>query len=133
MKYSKKMLIGSLSVSALAFNFHTPVANAEVSASVGIASSYLWRGYDLGANADNGSFGTPAVSGDLSVGGNGFTVGIWGSSGDSFAGTEYDLYAGYSGEAGDFSYGLTFVSYVYPTGIFKETEGPGDWMEAKHS
>ena len=130
MKFSKKLLVSSVAASAIAFSALAPVANAEVSASVGVANMYLWRGFNLGDDGESGSLANPAVWGDLNFGANGFTAGIWTSSGDTFAGTEYDLYAGYSGEAGDFSYGVTLVSYIYPSGPYKETEGPGDFMEA---
>ncbi len=83
---------------------------AEVSASVGVASTYLWRGYDLGS-------GTPAVSGDLSYSEGGFYTGVWASSGDTSVGTEYDLYAGYGMEFDSgFSVDLSVWNYVYPTG-----------------
>ena len=91
-----------------------PVAMAEVSGSVAIASSYLWRGFDLGN-------GTPAVSGDLSVSEAGFYSGIWVSSGDTTYGTEYDLYAGWGGEFGGLTVDLSVWNYVYPTGTFDGT------------
>ncbi|WP_075187010.1 TorF family putative porin [Teredinibacter haidensis] len=122
MKTSKKILAVAVAVS-LAASTMAPVANAEVSASVGVASSYLWRGFELGS-------GTPAVSGSLDYSNSGFYAGIWGSSGDATAGNEYDLYVGYGAEVGDFSYGVSIINYIYPTGNYKETEGLGDFMEA---
>ncbi|MBR9909892.1 MAG: histidine kinase [Gammaproteobacteria bacterium] len=87
-----------------------PVAMAaETSASVAVASTYLWRGYDLGS-------GTPAVSGDITVSEGGFYAGVWGSSGDTTAGTEYDLYAGWGGEFSGLSVDLSVWNYIYPTG-----------------
>ncbi|MBU2986900.1 TorF family putative porin [Saccharophagus degradans] len=132
MNSTKKLLATAVAASTMAVAAMAPVANAEVSASVGVASTYLWRGYDLGT-------GTPAVSGDLNFSQNGFYTGIWGSSGDTAAGTEYDLYIGYGGEVGDFSYDVSLWSYVYPTGAgylddedtaeFEETD-IGDLMDA---
>jgi uncharacterized protein (TIGR02001 family) len=114
-------------------------ANAEVSGSMGIASSYLWRGYDLGS-------GTPAISGDLHASAKGFYGGVWVSSGDASNqdngtptdltddftnGTEYDLYAGYGGAAGLFNYDVSYWTYAYPTGGAKDTKGtPGKLSEA---
>ncbi|NHN38618.1 histidine kinase [Pseudomaricurvus alcaniphilus] len=87
-----------------------PVAMAaETSASVAVASSYLWRGFDLGS-------GTPAVSGDITVSEGGFYAGVWGSSGDDLNGTEYDLYAGWGGEFSGLSVDLSVWNYIYPTG-----------------
>lgn len=108
MKFSKKLLVSSIAASAMAFSALAPVANAEVSASVGVANMYYWRGLDLGN-------GDPAVSGDIHVSTNGVYAGIWGSSGDAAAGTEYDLYLGYGGEAGGFSYDVSVWNYNYPS------------------
>lgn len=111
MKTIKNLLAASIAASVMA----TPVmaeeasSGVEVSASVGIASTYLWRGFDLGS-------GTPAVSGDLSVSSGGAYGTIWVSSGDETAGTEYDLIVGYGGEAGEFNYDVSLVNYIYPTG-----------------
>lgn len=83
-------------------------AEVEVSASAAVANMYLWRGQDLGN-------GAAAVSGDLTVSSGGAYGGVWVSSGDSELGTEYDLYLGYGGEAGDFSYDVSLWTYVYPS------------------
>lgn len=84
-------------------------AETEVSASVSVANMYLWRGLDLGN-------GDAAVSGDLQVSdSSGLYAGIWGSSGDSAAGNEYDLYIGFGGEANGFSYDLSVWNYIYPS------------------
>ncbi len=107
MNISKKLLATAVAASTMAFASVAPMANAEVSASVGIASTYLWRGEDLGS-------GTPAVWGDINYSASGFTAGAWVSSGDTTAGTEYDLYASYGGEVGDFSYSIMAITYVYP-------------------
>ena len=122
MTFTKKLIASSVAAATIASASFAPVANAEVSASVGVASTYLWRGFDLGS-------GSPAISGSLDYSNAGFYAGIWGSSGDASAGTEYDLYVGYGGEAGDFFYDAMIISYVYPTGQFSETEGIGDFME----
>lgn len=82
-------------------------AEVEVSASAAVASAYLWRGIDLGG-------GTPAVSGDITVSTSGAYAGIWGSSGDTGFGSEYDLYIGYGGSVGDFSYDISLWNYNYP-------------------
>ena len=112
MNFTKSILASSIAASVIAAGAFAPVANAEVSASVGVASTYLWRGVDLGS-------GTPAVSGDLNYSAAGFYTGIWGSSGDTAAGTEYDLYAGYGISFGSddmFSVDLSVWNYNYPTG-----------------
>ena len=96
MKKATQLFTGVAAASALALGSFASIAQAqaqtqaEVSASVGIANMYYWRGLDLG---DDGA--TPAVSADLNVSSGGAYAGIWTSSGDHGAGTEYDLYAGY--------------------------------------
>jgi uncharacterized protein (TIGR02001 family) len=112
MKFSRKTLASSIAASLVALGGFSPVAHAEVSASVGIASSYLWRGYDLGS-------GTPAIFGGLQYDKSGFYTGVWGSSGDTAGGTEYDIYAGYGltfGEDDLFSLDVSLWNYLYPTG-----------------
>lgn len=122
MKLTKNILAGSIAGTVMALSAIAPVANAEVSASVGVASTYLWRGVDLGS-------GTPAVSGDLTYSNSGFYTGVWASSGDTAAGTEYDLYAGYSFEAGDFSVDASVWSYNYPTGPGYTDDGETDFTD----
>ena len=108
-------------------------ASAELSASATVASSYLWRGFELGT-------GTPVVSADLVYSNSGFYAGVWVSSGDKsvsddadekLSGTEYDLFVGYGGSIGDsFSYDLSYITYIYPTGDYGKTEQAGDFAEA---
>ncbi|MFT5082594.1 MAG: hypothetical protein ACI9Y1_000620 [Lentisphaeria bacterium] len=114
MKTTKKFLAGAVVASTVAFTGMASVANAEISASAGVASSYLWRGQDLGQ-------GTPAVSGDISYSAGGFYTGAWVSSGDSASGTEYDIFAGYGGEVGSFTYDLSVWNYLYPQGGQEDT------------
>lgn len=112
MKLTNKALSNSVAAVVLATAGFAVSGNAlaapEVSASAAVASTYLWRGYDLGS-------GTPAVSGDLSVSAGGAYAGIWGSSGDTALGSEYDLYAGYGMEVGGLSIDLSIWNYNYPT------------------
>lgn len=98
----------SRTAGALALVLAAGAAHAEVTGSAGVASSYLWRGLDLGD-------GTPAVSGALKLSKSGFYAGIWGSSGDTAKGSEYHLSAGYNGNYGEFFYGIGAISYNYPT------------------
>jgi uncharacterized protein (TIGR02001 family) len=122
MKFSKSAM--SLAVaSVVTVGAVAPVAAGELSASAGVATSYLWRGYDLGA-------GDPAVSASLDYSEGMFYAGAWVSSGDASAGTEYDLYMGLAGDAGGVSWDVGIVNYVYPTGDYQDTEGSiGDFME----
>lgn len=129
MKMKKNLLASAVAVTAIASAALAPVAQAEaeVSASVGAANMYYWRGYDLGN-------GDPAVWGDINVSANGLYAGMWASSGDSTLGTEYDLYAGYGNEINGFSYDISVWSYAYPSTVNDDDEyaptSPGDLMEA---
>ena len=122
-KFSKTLKTAILTATVPFGMMASSNASAELSASAGIASSYLWRGFELGS-------GTPALSADLVYSTGGFYAGVWVSSGDTTAGTEYDLFAGYGGSIGEsISYDISYISYIYPTGQFSETEGPGDFAE----
>lgn len=100
---SKAIAIASL-VSASALT--AQVANAEVEASAAVASTYLWRGQDLGGAAVSGSLDYSHASGAY--------AGIWGSSGDAASGNETDLYFGFAGEAGSIGYDIGYATYLYP-------------------
>src|SRR5690554_1355223 len=83
---------------------------AEVSASAAVANNYIFRGVLMGS-------GTPAVSGALDYAhDSGAYAGVWGTSGDTAAGDEYNVYFGFGGESGDFTYDVNYLSYLYPTG-----------------
>ncbi|MDP2506901.1 TorF family putative porin [Oceanobacter sp. 3_MG-2023] len=83
-------------------------AQAEISASVDLASMYLWHGQDLGG-------GAPVVSGSLDYSHeSGLYAGVWTSSGDTSLGTETDLYIGYAGAVGDLGYDIGYATYLYP-------------------
>jgi uncharacterized protein (TIGR02001 family) len=87
----------------------TATTQAEVSASADLANMYLWHGQNLSAN------GGAVVSGSLDYSHqSGLYAGVWGTSGDTATGTEYDLYVGFAGAAGDFGYDVAYASYLYP-------------------
>ncbi|MCW8195513.1 histidine kinase [Proteobacteria bacterium 005FR1] len=131
-----KTLSASLAAAALTASAFSSSANAEefggvdVSASVGVANMYLWRGFDVGN-------GDAAVFGDITASVGGFYGQVWTSSGDATAGQEYDLIVGYGHEFGDFSVGLSAISYVFPRfpiepdpSIPNQGNDIGDWVEA---
>lgn len=103
------------------------LGGAELSASVGVANMYLWRGMDVGN-------GDPAVFGDITASYRGAYASVWATSGDATAGQEYDLILGYGATYGGFSFDISAVSYVYPR--FSSPDVPeqrndiGDWVEA---
>lgn len=118
MKTSKKLLASAVAASILGLGVVAPVAQAEVSASVGIANMYYWRGHDLG-------LGDASVNGGIEFSESGFYAGAWTGSGDIVNGQEYDLYLGYGGEAGQFTFDVSLWSYAYPTVEIT----PGDLVE----
>lgn len=83
------------------------LSHAEVAASAGVASTYLFRGVDQ-------SDGNAQVFGDLTWATDmGFYTSIWGSSAGS--GTqEYDLIAGWETELGNWRVNTGLINYVYP-------------------
>ena len=81
------------------------VANAELSASLGVANMYLWRGQNLTPHGGQ-------VHGGLQYDISGFYLGAWTSSEEG--GHETDLYLGYGGEVGGFRYDVSYWNYLYP-------------------
>lgn len=84
-------------------------ANADVSANLGFASEYHYRGILQK---------TSSASGGLDYEKDGFYAGTWAA--DIGDGLEIDGYFGYGGEAGDFTYGIGYTGYFY-TGDFDDT------------
>lgn len=123
MKIKQKIVAATVLLSATTGLFASSV-QAEVAASVGASNMYYWRGFDLGGGA--------ALIADVHASSNGFTAGLWTSSGDGTLGTEYDIYGGYAGKAGDFIYGLNLVTYNYanPKTASHKAINPGDYVEA---
>lgn len=110
MKTAKKVVLRSgaiLAVAVAAASVSVPVF-ADFSATVAGSNMYLWRGQAISGSS-------PQISGSLDFkDASGVFAGVWGSSeGPYDNSSETDLYAGYSGKAGDFSYGFTLWQYVY--------------------
>lgn len=105
-KLSQAIALATVMTAGLAT---TAMTQAEVSATAGVASSYLWRGQNL-------SNGAAAVSGSLDYNhASGAHANAWVSSGDASIGTEYDLTFGFAGEAGGLSYDAGYIGYIYPS------------------
>jgi uncharacterized protein (TIGR02001 family) len=84
----------------------TAVAQAELSANIGVTSNYMFRGMSFTGD-------DAAVSGGLDYAhDSGFYIGTWASSLNS--GTEVDLYLGFGGEAGSIGYDVGVIRYMYP-------------------
>ncbi len=97
------VVFSTLSVGALTI---PTTVRGETSANIGVSNMYLWRGKNL--SPDGGM-----VSGGLDyAAGNGLYAGVWTTSENG--GTETDLYLGYGGSAGDFSYDISYWHYLYP-------------------
>ncbi len=113
--------LGSMSL-ALADSPHS------VSANIGVASNYIWRGVSQ-------TLDDPAVSGGLDYAHeSGFYAGTWVSNVDFGGGDpnyELDLYGGFGGSINDdFSYDINAIYYAYPDGRdsdFAEIGASGTW------
>ncbi|MFN2308219.1 MAG: TorF family putative porin [Gammaproteobacteria bacterium] len=108
-QFSKTLVAGALS------SLTASVAAEDISANIGLASDYMFRGVSQTDSqmALQGGFDWSHASG--------FYVGTWASNVDSdfFGGAkdpqlEVDLYAGYAAEMGAYSYDLGVLVYVYP-------------------
>jgi len=84
-------------------------ANADVSANLGFASDYYYRGIFQAQSSANAG---------LDYEKNGFYAGTW--SANVKDGLEIDGYFGYGGEVGDFGYSVGYTGYFY-TGDFDDT------------
>ena len=104
MKTFNKTLIAAATITT--FGLAAAPAAVALDASASIATSYLWRGTELGN-------GDAALAVDLSDSMGAVSYGLWVSSGDSTS-TEYDLYASYGGSVGEIGYSLGYASYNYP-------------------
>jgi len=101
-----------LVVTAVGLIFSTGIAQAgELTANAAASNNYIWRGLTQSVNES-------AVSGGLDYAFDGGAyVGTWASNvsyaaGDAFS-YEHDLYGGYAGEAGGFSYDVGYLYYNY--------------------
>ncbi|MES2662386.1 MAG: TorF family putative porin [Pseudomonadota bacterium] len=82
------------------------IASADVTANVGAANMYLFRGANL-------SDGAPQVFGGVDfTHETGAYVGTWVSN-DTVTGQEMDLYAGFAGEMSGFTYDIGIIDYEY--------------------
>jgi uncharacterized protein (TIGR02001 family) len=104
-------------VAGLALAAAVPMtASAALSGNIGYTSNYLWRGMTQTSDAS-------AISGGIDYShDSGVYAGLWTSN--VTGGSELDAYVGYSGEAGDFSYDVGYISYMYP-----QTMGAADFSE----
>jgi len=96
-----------------------------VSANVGIASEYVWRGVTQ-SNED------PAIQGGFDIShSSGLYIGTWASSLEfnsaktDAASTEIDVYAGYRGQGFGLSYDIGYLHYLYAEQ--NEDSGSGDY------
>ena len=88
-------------------------AMAGASANIGMVSDYHFRGIDQGTGA--------TASAGLDYDTKGFYVGTWVA--DVQIGMEYDLYAGYAGEASGVSYDVGYYTYRYTNDAFDDNYG----------
>ena len=117
MRSSHKFSLSAVGL-AVTLALSAGAAQADLAGNIGVHSKYLLRG--IGLENDN-----TAVQGGVDyTHESGFYAGWWGSnlgytydagtatfdSGDGF---ENDLYAGFAGKAGDFSYKAGLIQYVY--------------------
>jgi uncharacterized protein (TIGR02001 family) len=84
-------------------------AAVEATANIGFMSDYIFRGIEQSESAAMGGF---------DVKHEGFYAGTWAA--DVSQGLEVDLYAGYNGSIGDFTYGIGATGYYY-TDDFDDT------------
>lgn len=95
---------------ALALGASQPAVAGDFSANIGMMSDYVFRGIKQNTSA--------SAFGGLDYEAGGFYAGTWAA--EVGQGAEYDLYTGYGGSVGDFSYGIGYTGYFY-TDDFDDT------------
>lgn len=110
----KKGIAAGLAAAAM---LSTVIAQADVTANIGVTSNYLWRGV---TQTDDRA----AVQGGVDYSHeSGFYAGTWTSNIDfGTTGFELDLYAGWGGEFGGISVDVGYIQYLYPAQ--NRTEAP---------
>ncbi len=115
-KFLPKKTMSSLSLMTLAIVCApTQMVSAEdapfsLSANVAVVSEYRFRGISM-------SDKDIAIQGGVDLAtSSGFYAGTWGSSIETYGGseTELDVYAGYATELGDLSFDVGILAYTYP-------------------
>ena len=112
----KKLNVLAISAAVAASGLVSGTAHAGLSANVGFMSDYYFRGVKQNDATASAGLDYEHESG-LYVGTWAAEVGGHSTTPSQSDGIEIDLYGGYSGTAGDFSYGLGFANYQY-TGDF---------------
>ncbi|MEG3766327.1 TorF family putative porin [Alteromonas sp. 14N.309.X.WAT.G.H12] len=110
MKISMKKTLLAVAISSAALMTSAP-SFAELSANVSVTNNYIWRGLTQTANE-------AAVQGGIDYSHeSGFYAGTWASNvnygADDIYSYEHDLYLGFSGESGDFTYDVGYLYYNY--------------------
>lgn len=112
MKKLHKIIAASLLASATTAGSGVVLAESPLTANIGVASNYIWRGV---TQTTDGS----AVSGGIDYAhASGFYVGTWVSN-QNWTGAgnyEQDLYAGYGFDAGPVGLDIGYIKYMYPVG-----------------
>ena len=107
---SKAVAVASLLTAGV---MSAQVANAEVSYSADLATTYLWRGTDLGGTLFSGAADYSHDSG--------LYAGAWVAGGDLAQGNEVDLYVGFAKEFGAVSLDASVITYMYNRGTDTDT------------
>lgn len=120
---SKAVAVASLLTAGV---MSAQVANAEVSYSADLATTYLWRGTDLGGTMFSGAADYSHDSG--------LYAGAWVAGGDLAQGNEVDLYVGFAKEFGAVSIDASVITYMYNRGTNSDTGAdvngsPGEFSE----
>ena len=116
MKKLHKIIAASLLASAATTGSSIVLAESPLTANVGVASNYIWRGATQTGDAS-------AVSGGIDYAhASGFYAGLWTSNVTWTAtnGYEQDLYAGYAMDAGPVGLDFGYIKYMYPVGTAQE-------------
>ena len=119
------LLIGLPALVAPAFAEDAPAAAPELTANIGLVSEYVFRGIRQ-------TWGNPAIQGGVDYAhASGFYAGAWMSNTSANlyanANVEIDLYGGYRGAVGDFSYDVGLLQFIFPKANYDKITPAGSY------
>ena len=125
------LLIGLPALVAPAFAEDAPAAAPELTANIGLVSEYVFRGIRQ-------TWGNPAIQGGVDYAhASGFYAGAWMSNTSANlyanANVEIDLYGGYRGAVGDFSYDVGVLQFLFPGANYDKITPAGSYASKRYN
>ena len=130
-KYGSGLLLGLPALASPAFAEDAPAPVPELTSNIGVVSEYVFRGIRQ-------TWGNPAVQGGFDYAhASGFYAGAWMSntSANLYANAtiEIDLYGGYRGAVGDFTYDVGLLQFLFPGANYDKITPAGSYAKKSYN